>query len=327
MNPATSTSPGTGMYQQIARNKRLSGVYVLGFVVLWVGIGVLAGWLWAVLSTPSSVGASAVLGADVVTGGVVAFLLALAGVAFSLGSGARMVLRLSGARPADPLQYPQVHHLVQALAIGAGLPTPAIYVIDDPSPNAFATGSSPSRAAVTVTTGLLATMDREELEGVLAHELSHIKNYDVRLLLIVSTLIGLAGLLSGVAWRSAFFTRSRGRNGGQAMIVVLAAGALLSVVAALVGPVVRLALSRRREFLADVSGVELTRNPAGLMRALHTLQDNDTPLAPSHHVAAAMCIDDPGRHHAGRLQRLYDTHPTLDARIAVLRHLSQGSEG
>ena len=321
MTSGTGVRPGSGMYQQIARNKRLSVVYVLVFFLVWVGIGAVVGWLWAVLSTATSTDP----GPQVVTGAVVASLLALAGIAFALGSGPRMVLRLSGARPADPLRYPQVHHLVQALALGDGLPTPAIYVIDDPSPNAFATGTSPSRAAVTVTTGLLETMDREELEGVLAHELSHIKNYDVRLLLIVSTLIGMAGLLAGFAWRSAFFTRSRGRNGGQAVIVVLAAAALLSVVAVVLGPLVRLALSRRRESLADVSGVELTRNPIGLIHALQTLQRNDTPLTSSLHAAAALCIDDPGRHHAGRLQHLYDTHPTLDSRIAALQQFAQGT--
>jgi len=317
----TGMRSGSGMYQQIARNKRLSIAYVLAFFVVWLGIGAGVGWLWAVLSA----GTSTDPGPSVVTGAVVASLLALAGIAFSLGVGARMVLRLSGARPADPLQYPQVHHLVQALALGDGLPTPAIYVVDDPSPNAFATGTSPAHAAVTVTTGLLETMDREELEGVLAHELSHIKNYDVRLLLIVSTLIGMAGLLSGVAWRSTFFTRSRGRNGGQAMIVVLAAGALLSLVAFVLGPVVRLALSRRRESLADVSGVELTRNPVGLIRALQRLRDDDAPPPRSLHAAAAMCIDDPGRHQAGGIQRLYDTHPTLDARIAALQQIARGT--
>ena len=321
MTSGTGMRSGSGMYQQIARNKRLSVVYVLTFFLVWVGIGAGLGWLWAALSTAASTGP----GPQVVTGAVVASLLALAGIAFALGSGPRLVLRISGARVADPLQYPQLHHLVQALAIGDGLPSPAIYVVDDPSPNAFATGTSPAHAAVTVTTGLLETMDREELEGVLAHELSHIKNYDVRLLLIVSTLIGMAGLLAGLAWRSAFFTRSRGRNGGQAMIVVLAAGALLSVVAAVLGPVVRLALSRRRESLADVSGVELTRNPIGLIHALQKLQDTDTPLASSLHAAAAMCIDDPGHRHAGRLQRLYDTHPTLDARISALQHLALGT--
>src|SRR5581483_2185774 len=160
---------------------------------------------------------------------------------------------------------PALHHVVEALAIGEGIPKPAVYVIDDPSPNAFATGISPDRAAISVTTGLLGLMNREELEGVVGHEMSHIKNYDVRLLLIVSTLIGMAGLLASLVWRSAFFMRPRGRDSGQIATVVLLAGLLLGLVAMIFGPLVRLALSRRREELADVSSAELTRNPAGLI--------------------------------------------------------------
>ena len=243
---------------------------------------------------------------------------------FTLRSGTRLVLTLAGAKPADPVRHAQLYNLVQALAIGDGLPTPAVYVVDDPSPNAFATGISPSRAAVTVTSGLLAVMDREELEGVLGHELSHIKNYDTRLLLIVTTLIGMAGLLASLAWRSAFFTRGRGRDANQATLVIMAAGLLLAVVGFLVGPIIRLALSRRRESLADASSVELTRNPAGLIRALRTLQTNDLPLARTNHATAAMCIDDPLQHHEGTVHRLFDTHPPIADRIAVLEQMAQG---
>jgi len=246
-------------------------------------------------------------------------LLAGAGIAFSFRSGARLVLAVSGARPADPVRYAQLHHLVEALAIGDGLPTPAVYVIDDPSPNAFATGTSPERAAITVTTGLLDVMNREELEGVVSHEMSHIKNYDVRLLLVVSTLIGMAGLLASVAWRSAFYARSRDRD-SQAVIVV--AGLLLGAVALVFGPLTRLALSRRREELADVSGVALTRNPAGLISALHKLEHNDEPFATFNHATAAMCIDDPLQHGTRRAHRLFDTHPPLGERIAILERLA-----
>lgn len=208
--------------------------------------------------------------------------------------------------------------------MGTGLPTPAVYVIEDTSPNAFATGISPAHAAVTVTTGLLAVMDREELEGVLGHELSHIKNYDTRLLLIVTTLLGMAGLAASLVWRSAFFMRGRGRNGQQLLLVVLAAGALLAVIGFVVGPIIRLALSRRRESLADASSVELTRNPAGLIRALKTLQTNDVPLKKLNHATAAMCIDDPLQHHQGRIHRLFDTHPPIADRIATLERTAQG---
>jgi heat shock protein HtpX len=220
-----------------------------------------------------------------------------------------------------------LHDIVEALAIGEGFPKPEVFVIDDPSPNAFATGMSPRHAAITVTTGLLAVMNREELEGVIAHEMSHIKNYDVRLLLIVGTLIGLAGLLASVVWRSVFFMRGRGRQGGQLMIIVFAAGALFAVVALIFGPLVRLALSRRRESLADVSGVGLTRNPVGLISALKKLQANDKPFAKFNHATAAMCIDDPLQHHEGRFHHLFDTHPPIAERIAALEQLSYARAG
>ncbi|HEY5030870.1 MAG TPA: M48 family metallopeptidase [Actinomycetes bacterium] len=315
------------MYQQIASNKRRAVFYVGLFFVIWVGIGALLGWIVSASTSSASYGSANAGGGtapDVAAGVVVAALLALAGVAFTLTSGSRMVLSVSGARPADPQQYRQLHDVVEALAIGDGLPKPAVYVIDDPSPNAFATGISPNKAAITATTGLLAMMNREELEGVIGHEMSHIKNYDVRLILVVSTLIGMAGLLASLVWRSAFFMRPRGRDSGQIVIVVIAAGALLGVVAFIVGPIIRLALSRRRESLADVSGVELTRNPAGLLSALRKLEANDKPFAKFNHATAAMCIDDPLQHHESWIHHLFDTHPPIAERIAALERIAQG---
>lgn len=311
------------MYEQIARNKRRAVACVAAFFVVWVGVGALVGWLWAVLSRPVADSSAAVEG-DLVAGIVVAALFAAAGIAFSLTLGARTVLAVSGAVPADPYRFRVVHDLVEALAIGEGIPKPDVYVIDDPSPNAFATGTSPRRAAVTVTTGLLRTMDREELEGVLAHEMSHIKNYDVRLLLVVSTLIGMAGLLASLIWRTAFLTRSRGRQSAQLMLLVMLAGVLLGVVALIFGPLVRLALSRQRESLADVSGVALTRNPTGLIRALRELQANEQPFDRFNHVTAAMCIDDPLQHHESWYHHLFDTHPPIEQRIAALERIAFG---
>ena len=312
------------MYKQIASNKRRSVIYVLLFFVIWVGIGGLLGLLVAGLSSSSSGSGSTAAGADVLTGMVIAGIFALLGILVSVRFGTRLVLSVSGAQPADPNRYAALHNIVEALAIGDGIPKPDVYVIDDPSPNAFATGMSPNHAAVTATTGLLAIMNREELEGVIGHEMSHIKNYDVRLLLIVSTLIGMAGLLASLIWRSAFFMRTRGRNSGQIMIVVLLAGLLLGLVALVFGPLIRLALSRRREELADVSGVELTRNPAGLISALRKLEQNDQPFARFNHATAAMCIDDPLQHHESWMHRLFDTHPPISERIAVLERIMQG---
>jgi heat shock protein HtpX len=311
------------MYSQISRNKRRAVEYVLAFFVIWVGIGAILGLLVASFSSTAPGSPSPVAG-DVAIGAVIAGVLALVGIMYSLRSGVHLVLSVSGAKPADPVQFRQLHDVVEALAVGEGFPKPDVYVIDDPSPNAFATGTSPQHAAITVTSGLMQTMNREELEGVIGHEMSHIKNYDIRLLLIVSTLIGMAGLLASIVWRTAFFTRSRGKNGGQVMLVMFAAGALLAVVALIFGPLVRLALSRQRESLADVSSVELTRNPAGLIHALQKLQQNDTPFAKFNHATAAMCIDDPLQHHESWFHHLFDTHPPIDDRIAVLERIAQG---
>ncbi|MCU1427164.1 MAG: htpX [Actinomycetia bacterium] len=300
--------------EEIARNKRRSVIVITLFVLVWLGIGVLLGAIFG--------GASP--GSAILTGAVVAAVFAAAAAAFALLSGTGLVLAVSGAHPADPTQYLQLHNIVEEMAISAGLPKPAVYVIDDPSPNAFATGISPNRAAITATTGLLSIMHRDELEGVVSHEMSHIKNYDVRLILVVTTLIGFAALLASMLWRTAIFTRPRGRDGDQIMLLVIAAGALLSVVAFLVGPLIQFALSRSREELADVSGVELTRNPQGLIHALQKLQQNDKPFANFNHATAAMCIDDPLQHHAGRLHRLFDTHPPIGERIAILEKITQG---
>ena len=203
------------------------------FFLVWVGIGAIVGLL--VRTVPhvladsrasSTVTATSVTSTwtPVFAGVAVCAVLAILGIVYSLTAGARLVLRTSGAVPINSTQFPQVLNLVDALAIGEGIPTPSVYVIEDPSPNAFATGISPDRAALTFTTGLLAIMDREELEGVISHEMSHIKNHDVRLLLVVGTLIGLAALLSSVLWRTAFWgsIEEGDEGGGNQFLLVLA---------------------------------------------------------------------------------------------------------
>jgi heat shock protein HtpX len=301
------------MYEQIARNKRKSVLVGLLFVLIWTGIGAGVGALGG--------------GNGAITGIVIALILALLAVWWAIGAGAGVVLRASGAQPADPVQYRQLHNVVEELAIADGLPKPQVYVIDDPSPNAFATGISPKKAAITATTGLLETMNREELEGVISHEMSHIKNYDVRLILIVSTLIGLAAILASIVWRIGFFARPRGKDAGEAMLIVFAAGLALTLVAVIVGPLIKLALSRSRESLADVSGVELTRNPAGLIKALQKLEANDKPFAKFNHATASMCIDDPLQHHEKWYHHMFDTHPPIEDRIAVLEKIAHGQAG
>jgi heat shock protein HtpX len=317
------------VYSQIASNKRRSILFIGVFFLIWIGIGAIGGLLFIAFTHRHQ----AYAGGPVTTtnyglkpvyaGMAICAVLALFGVIYSLTAGAALVLRVSGAEPADPTRYQQIHDLVESLAIGEGIPKPAVYVIDDPSPNAFATGVSPNKAAITYTTGLLSIMNREELEGVTGHEMSHIKNHDIRLLLVVGTLLGMAALLASILWRAAFFT-GRGRDSAQIAIVLVVASALLALFGFLFGPLIRLALSRRRESLADVSGVELTRNPAGLLNALKKLQQNDKPFKTMNHATAAMCIDDPLQHHEAWYHHLYDTHPPIEERIAELEKMVSG---
>ena len=293
------------MYHQIARNKRNSIIVVIGFLLVWIGAGLIIGAL-----------ASGQGGA--VAGAIVLGLLGVAAALYAYYFGSATVLSAMGAREADPRQYQQLHNIVQALAIGDGLPLPKVYVIDDLSPNAFATGRDPNHAAVTVTTGLLQMMNREELEGVLAHEMSHIKNFDVRLLLVVTTMIGLAALVASAFWNSVGRMRLRG-NGA---LVILAIGLLFTLIAFIVGPIMQLALSRQRESLADVSGVELTRNPTGLISALQKIAQNDKPPERFNHAVAAMMIDNPEEHHGRFFSKLFDTHPPIAERIAALQRIA-----
>jgi heat shock protein HtpX len=293
------------MYHQIARNKRNSVIVIIGFLAVWLVAGAIIGAL-----------ASGEQG--VVAGAAVLGVLGVAAALYSYYFGSATVLAAMGAQEADPRQYQQLHNVVQALAIGDGLPLPKVYVINDPSPNAFATGRDPNHAAVTVTTGLLQMMDREELEGVLAHEMSHIKNFDVRLLLVVTTMIGMAALIASVFWNSVGRMRLR----GQGAIVVLAIGVLFTLIAFIVGPLMQLALSRQRESLADVSGVELTRNPTGLISALQKIGQNDRPPERFNHAVAAMMIDNPEEHHGSFYSRLFDTHPPIAERIAALQRIA-----
>ena len=309
------------MYEQIASNKRRAVLYAFVFFLMWLAIGGILGWITVAVSASRTPAYHPNYWGAIAAGAAVTAVLALLAIAYAVTSGTHLVLAVSGARPADPVQYRQLHNLVEEMAIAGGLPKPAVYVIDDPSPNAFATGTSPKKAAITATSGLLDIMNRDELEGVLGHEMSHIKNYDVRLLLIVSTLIGLAGLLASIVWRNAFWMRGGDDDSGRAMIVVFAAGALLGLVALVFGPLIRLALSRRREELADVSSVELTRNPEGLLSALKKLQQNDKPFKKFNHATAAMCIDDPLQHHESWFHHLFDSHPPIEERIAVLERL------
>jgi len=294
------------MYHQISRNKRNSIIVITGFLLVWLLAGFVIGEFAGGLSYA-------------ITGAIILGVLGVLAALYSYYLGSATVLSAVGAHEADPQQFQQLYNIVQTLAIGDGLPVPKVYIIEDPSPNAFATGRDPQHAAVTVTTGLLQMMNREELEGVLAHEMSHIKNFDVRLLLVVTTMIGLAAIISSVVWNGALRFRSRD---SRALLVVFAVGIIFTLIAFIVGPIMQLALSRQRESLADVSGVDLTRNPVGLINALKKIATNEKPMQRFNHAVAAMCIDNPTEHHGSFFNHLFDTHPPIEERIAALEKIA-----
>lgn len=242
-----------------------------------------------------------------------------------------VALAMSHARPADPQQYARFHNLVEGLCIAAGLPKPRLYIIDDPAPNAFATGRDPRHAAVAATTGLLEKMNRVELEGVLAHELSHIKNYDVLVSTLAVTMVGVIALLSDFALRFLWWggprRSDRERDGGAGPAAIIAIlGFVLLLVTPIVAQLMQFAVSRRRESLADVSGVALTRYPPGLIGALEKLKEDTTVVHSSSRATAHLWIESPlprttGEGRLAWLNRLFDTHPPLEERIQALKEL------
>ena len=263
----------------------------------------------------------------------VAFAFVFAGGAsfISYWNSDKVALSLSHAHPADRATYARLYNLVEGLTIASGLPMPALYIVDDPAPNAFATGRDPKHASIAVTSGLLEKMNRIELEGVLAHELSHVKNYDIRVSSIAVCLVGVVAALSDIGIRMFIFGGSRrnnnnnGGNDGNAIVMVLAF--VVIILAPLMATIMQLAVSRKREALADVSAVEMTRYPPGLISALEKLRDDQTSVKVNSRATAHLWIEEPMDHYEGdnkkksRWSHLFDTHPPIEDRIAALREM------
>jgi heat shock protein HtpX len=301
------------MFEQIAANKRKTVLLIAGFVLVLAAVGAVVGYL-------IGYGPYGVIIALVFSGGM-AF--------FSYWKADSIALRVSRAKPADPEEYKRLHNLVEGLCIAAGLPKPRIYVVDDPAPNAFATGRNPQHAAIAVTTGLLEKMNRVELEGVLAHELSHVRNYDILVSTIAVTLVGAVALLTDVAirmlwWNGGRVNREGDRDSGANPIAIL--GFVLLIFAPIIAKAMQAAVSRRRETLADVSACQLTRYPPGLISALEKLRDDTTVTHSATTATAHLWIEQPmsgvgDKGRLGRMHSLFDTHPPLEERIALLREL------
>ncbi len=237
----------------------------------------------------------------------------------------KLALAISRAKPADPVNYQQLHNVVEEMSIASGIPKPKVYIIDDPSPNAFATGRNPKHASVAVTAGLLDMMNREELQGVIAHEFSHIKNYDILLMTIVAIIGGLLILFRDIFLRSMFFmprrrSSSRKSGGGIEGILVLV-GIILAIVAPILVILIRAAISREREYLADASGAFITRHPDGLADALEKLGQYKGKLRTASDATAHLFISNPFGKDRMNVANLLATHPPIQARVARLRQL------
>lgn len=297
------------LFEQVRDNKHKSYL-LMGFFIIVLGVlGALIGLLWG--NTYVGVGFAV----------VISLLYAL----FSYYGGDQLILTMTGARPATKQEFPYLVNTVEGLAIAAGVPAPKPYVIDDSALNAFSTGRDPKHASITVTTGLLKTMDRQELEGVVAHEMSHIQNYDIRMMMLAAVLVGLVTLLSDFIFRSVWYGnrgRDRGRGGGQLQIILFFLALVFAFVAPFVGQLIRLAVSRQREYLADASAVVLTRYPQGLIGALEKIRKDPDPLVDNANKATAhLFISTPFRDDTGIIARFFSTHPPIGDRIKRLREM------
>jgi heat shock protein HtpX len=305
------------VYEQIAANKRKTVLLIFGAIVLLGAVGYVLG-LWY---GGSGSGIYGLVGA-----------VALAMV-LSLGSffgGDRLVLASTRAREVTPQEQPRLHNIVEGLSIAAGIPKPKVYLIPEQAPNAFATGRNPEHSSVAVTEGLLATMNRVELEGVIGHELSHVVDRDILVGTVVATLVGAVVLISEFFMRSWWWGGVRGRRGGDrggggVEAIIFAVGLVLLVLAPIIGQVVRLAVSRQREFLADAQGALLTRYPPGLTSALRKIgAASGIPMRSANNATAHLWLNQPSRIQGegmGPLEKLFSTHPPIEERIRRLEEM------
>lgn len=297
------------LFDQIASNKRRTWVLLVAFFALLALIGAAVGYLW--LDSPFG-------------GMAIAFIIGGIYAVSMIFQSTEIVMSMNGAREVSEQEAPELYHVVQDMAMVAQIPMPRVYIVEDASPNAFATGSKPENAAVAATTGLLALMNREELESVMGHEVSHIRNYDIRISTIAVALTSAVTMLSSMAGRMMWFggggRRRDDRDNDNGLGIILMIVSLLALLLApLAATLVQLAISRQREYLADASSVELTRNPKGMINALLKL-DNSQPM--EHHVddaSAALYINDPKK--KGGLQKLFYTHPPISDRIERLKNM------
>ena len=301
----------------IARNRRNSFLLIGIFLAFFVGFGLLIGMVWG--------------GGDWRFAWVVAAAAAMLAFLLTLGSfygGSSVLLSMSRAKEIRKADDPQLFNVVEELCLAGGAPMPRIYLIDDSAMNAFATGRNPAHAAVAVTTGLRAKLTRDELQGVMAHELSHVRHYDILYATLVAVMVGTLVILSDVFLRSLWYggrsrrRSSRSQGGGAAQVILLVLGILLAILAPILARIIQMALSRQREYLADAGGVELTRNPEGLAGALAKLAGDQEVLEVANRATAPLYIVHPIKKFEARAKGIFNTHPPIQDRIKRLMSLT-----
>lgn len=301
-------SPFFGMYEQIASNKRKTVLLIAIFCALIIGIA----YFLAFYFNNNSIVIGALIFSTVMS-------------LVSYYSSDTIALMSTGAQAVAKTDNPYLYRLIENLCIADGLPLPKIYIINSPAINAFATGRDPQHASISVTTGALKQLENEELEGVIAHELSHVKNYDIRVMTLVVVLVGAVSLIGHMFWRAQWLGvggRRRGNDneGGQLGAVLMIAGLVFVILSPIIATLIQLAISRRREYLADASGALLTRYPEGLARALEKIEQSQTPLRTASAATAHLFIANPLKGQS--VSNLFSTHPPIAERIRRLRELS-----
>ena len=312
-----SESPYEGTFRdRIAVNRRNSVLLILAFVAFVAVFGYVIGYAW--IGDP--VGA--------LFGLALAFVVGTISGIITYYGGGRMVLAASRAREITHDDAPVLFNVVEEMTIAAGLPMPKVYIIDDEAPNAFATGRDPEHAAVAVTSGLLEKLDRDELQGVIAHEMSHVGNFDIRYAMLVGVLVGTTVLISDFFLRGLWFGGGRGGGGrgggGYAQLIMMVVAILLAILAPLFARLLQLSISRQREYLADATAVQLTRNPKGLADALQKISGDREVLEAANRATAHLYIVNPIKKFEKRAKGLFSTHPPIEERIQILRSLESG---
>jgi heat shock protein HtpX len=303
--------PRVSMYDAQAQNRWRTVLLIAAFTLLVVAVAFVFG---DVLGGSTSAGVAFI---------PIAILFSAGSSLFSYYAGDKLVLAQSRAREVPDGEEKVLHDVVESLAVGLGITTPRLYVIEDPAPNAFATGRDPKHASVAVTRGLLDTMDRSELEGVIAHELSHVGNRDIRVMLLVTVLVGTVALLSDWLLRSMWWGgRDRGRDRGSGGGLLLLVGIVLAILTPIIATLIQLAVSRQREYLADASGAFLTRYPEGLANALRKISADQHVLSVANKATASLYIANPLKDHPFQFDRLFDTHPPIEERIKRLEAMA-----